>query len=282
MGADLGKNVLITGASSGIGAATALLLAREGYNVWGTTRRLDKLATLPEELRRRVSFVEMDVTDQASVDRGVAEVLRQAGQIDILINNAGYAIYGPVEEVPMELAKAQFETNVFGALRVIQAVVPAMRERRNGLVINMSSLAGKLVIPFQVHYAASKHAIEAFTEGLRQELRPFGVKVAAIEPGDINTNFNNATQFGQRSDSPYKRWTDASWRTIDVNLRRAPGPEVVARKVLAVVRRAQRSNPATRYPAGDFMSTKFPFLVRFLPDSVREFAIRVFYGINFR
>ncbi|HHY48044.1 MAG TPA: SDR family NAD(P)-dependent oxidoreductase [Firmicutes bacterium] len=277
--ADSGRNVLITGASSGIGAACALLLAREGYSVWGTTRSLDKVATLPEELRRLVRFVEMDVTDDASVKRGVDEVIRQAGQIDILINNAGFAIYGPVEEVPIELAKAQFETNVFGALRLIQAVVPAMRERGSGLVINMSSLAGKLVIPFQAHYSASKHAIEALTEGLKQELRPFGVKVVAIEPGDINTNFNNATLFGQRNDSPYQRWMDASWHAIDVNLKRAPGPEVVARKVLAVVRKA---NPATRYPAGDFMSTKFPFLVRFLPDSVREFAIRVFYGINFR
>lgn len=276
---DREKNVLITGASSGIGAATALLLAREGYRVWGTTRNLSKVSALPEELRRLVRFIEMDVTDQDSVDRGVHSVIREAGQIDILINNAGYAIYGPIEEVPIDLAKAQFETNVFGTLRLIRAVVPAMRERRSGLVINMSSLAGKLVIPFQAHYSASKHAIEALTEGLRQELRPFGVKVVAIEPGDINTNFNNATQFGQRDDSPYKRWLDASWRTIDVNLKRAPGPEAVARKILAVVRKA---NPATRYPAGDFVSTKFPFIARFLPDSVREFAIRVFYGINFR
>lgn len=273
-----GKNVLVTGASSGIGAACALLLAREGYSVWGTTRSLDRVAALPEELRRLVRFVEMDVTDDASVKRGVGEVIRQAGRIDILVNNAGFAIYGPVEEVPIELAREQFETNVFGALRLIQAVVPAMRERRSGLVINMSSLAGKIVIPFQAHYSASKHAVEAFTEGLKQELRPFGVKVVAIEPGDINTNFNNATRFGQKDNSPYERWMAASWHTIDVNLKRAPGPEVVARKVLAVVRKA---NPATRYPAGDFMSTKFPFLVRLLPDSVREFAIRVFYGINF-
>lgn len=274
-----GKNVLITGASSGIGAATAILLAREGFSVWGTIRDRGRVPGLPEELQRLVRFVEMDVTEQTSVDKGIAEVMSQAGHIDILINNAGFAIYGPIEEVPMELAIAQFETNVFGVLRVTQAVVPFMRERRRGLIINMSSLAGKLVIPFQAHYSATKHAIEALSEGLRQELRPFNVKVAIIEPGDIKTNFNNATRFGHKKNSPYERWTAASWHTIDVNLQKAPDPEVVARKILAVARKA---NPATRYPAGDFISTKFPFLARFMPDSLRELAIRIFYGINFR
>ena len=272
------ENVLITGASSGIGAATASLLSREGYRVWGTTRDLSKLAKLPDGLVRAVRFVEMDVADAESVKRGVAMVMEEAGEIDVLINNAGFGIYGPIEEVPVELVKAQFETNVFGVIRVIQEVVPSMRERRSGLVINISSLASTIVVPFQVHYGASKRAIEAFTEGLRQELRPFGVKVVAIEPAYINTNFNNATRFGHREDSPYGSWLEASWRSIDRKLRESPPPSVVARKILRIIR---DPNPPGRSPCGAFTYSLIPFVARFVPDGLREYLVRTFYGINF-
>lgn len=272
------RNVLLTGASSGIGAATAILLSQEGYSVWGTTRNLAKVKELPEELRSSARFVEMDVTDTASVRRGVAEVIREAGRIDVLVNNAGFGIYGPIEEVPVELVKEEFETNVFGMIRVVQEVVPFMRERRSGLVINISSLAGKIVVPFQVHYGASKHAVEAFTEGLRQELRPFGVKVVAIEPAYINTNFNNATRFGYRKGSPYRPWLEASWKVIDRKLRESPPPSVVARAILKVMR---DPNPPARLPCGAFGYTLLPFVARFMPDSLKEYLVRVFYGINF-
>ncbi|NLV92721.1 MAG: SDR family oxidoreductase [Firmicutes bacterium] len=274
-------NALVTGASSGIGAAIAMLLAEQGYRVWGTTRSLDRVESLPQELRDRVRFVAMDVTDDASVTDGVEKILEQAQSIDLLVNNAGGAVYGPIEEMPMELTIKQFDLNVFGLLRVTQAVVPHMRERRQGMIINISSLAGKLVIPYQTHYSASKHAVEAFTEGLRQELRPFGIKVVSILPGDINTNFNNATTFApqvQGGQSPYEPWLKASWETIDVNLRRAPGPEVVARQVWKAVEDQGRKG---RYPAGDFASRQFLTLARLLPDSLKEWAIRVFYRIKF-
>lgn len=274
-------NVLVTGASSGIGAATAWLFAQKGYTVWGTTRNLAKLDRLPD-LQQSVRFVEMDVTKDESVERAVSKVLAEAGQLDVLVNNAGGAVYGPIEEVPMELVIKQFELNVFGLLRVTKAIIPHMRQRRSGIIVNISSLAGKLVIPYQTHYSASKHAVEAFTEGLRQELRPFGVKVVGILPGDINTNFNNATEFPKElwnGQSPYYRWVSASWRTIDVNLRKAPPPEVVARQVWKAV---SARRPRGRYTAGDFLSRQFPFLARFLPDSIREWAIRLFYQINFR
>lgn len=275
------QNILITGASSGIGAAMAKLLAENNYNVWGTTRKETGQLPIPisPEAAQRIKFVKLDVTDDSSVQKCFEQVMKEAGHIDVLINNAGYGIYGSIEDVSIELAKAQFETNVFGTLRMIRTFLPAMRQRGSGLIINVSSLAGKLVIPFQTHYAASKHAIEAFTEGLRQEVRPFGIKVAMVEPGDINTNFNNATQFSDReAESVYKKWTDASWQTIDVNLQKAPPPQVIAKKVLKIVR---SKNPATRYPAGDFLSERFPFLARLMPDRVKEWAIRLFYNINF-
>lgn len=273
-----GKKVLITGASSGIGAAIAEALADAGCQVWGTTRNLDKVASLPEPLRRKVKFLAMDVNDDHSVRAGVDRFLAEAGGIDVLINNAGFGVFGPLEEFPLAKAKAIFETNYFGALRLIQALVPVMREQRNGLIINITSLAARFVIPFQVHYSATKFALSALTEGLRQELRPFGVKVVAVEPGDIKTNFNNVTDFGFKEDSPYKKWTEPCWRVIDVNMEKSPSPRVVAAQVLRIIR---QQNPRPYYVAGDFLSTKFPFLARLVSQRFKEKLIRKFYGIDF-
>lgn len=273
-----GQKVLITGASSGIGAAIAILLAEKGYQVWGTTRSLDKVQRLPAELQQSARFLAMDVTDDQSVQNCVDEFLRQAGGIDILINNAGYGVLGPVEEFPLSGVKDLFEANYFGALRVLQAVVPHMRAQGHGTIVNMASLGARFVIPFQTHYSATKSALESLTEGLRQELRPFGVKVLAIEPGDIKTNFNDMIEFSDYANSPYQRWAEASWKVTDVNMQKAPEPLVIAQKVYQVL---QKKNPRTRYAAGDFLSTKFPFISRIVSDRFKEKMIRIFYGINF-
>lgn len=273
-----GKKVLITGAAAGIGAATAVLLAEQGYQVWGTTRDLAKINSLADELRQKVTFLALDVTDDDSVRRGVAEFFRQAGGIDILINNAGYGVFGPLEEFSVAKAETLFSVNYFGALRMIQAVLPAMREQRNGLIINITSLAGTFVIPFQVHYSASKFALEALTEGLRQELRPFGIKVTSIAPGDIKTRFNDVTDREMKEDSPYQKWADRCWHVIEENLKKAPPPRVVAEKVRQV---AAMDNPGPGYPAGDFISTKLPFVNRLLPGRARQKLTRIFYGVDF-
>lgn len=274
-----GKKVFITGASSGIGAAIAMYLAERGFQVWGTTRNLSKVKNLPEELQKSVRFIAMDVTSDESVQCGVAEYFRQAGGIDVLINNAGYGVLGPIEEFPMERTREIFETNYFGTLRVTQAILPRMREQRQGLILNLSSLGAKFVIPFQTHYSATKAAIEALTEGLRQEVRPFGIKVVAIEPGDIKTNFNDVIDFGDSSQSPYKPWVEASWHLTDINMKKAPTPEVIAKKVYQII---QKKHPRTRYAAGDFLSTQFPLIHRFVSDRVKEKMIRIFYGIDFK
>ena len=215
----------------------------------------------------------MDVTDQDSVRRGVAEFLRQAGGIDILINNAGYGVFGPLEEFPVERVEALFAVNYFGVLRVLQEVIPVMREQRNGLIINITSLAGTFVIPFQVHYSATKYALEALTEGLRQELKPFGVKVTAVAPGDIKTRFNDVTDWKMKEDSPYREWAERCWRTIEENMAKAPAPRVIAEKV---ARLAEKKNPGPSYPAGDFLSTKLPLVNRFVSRRLREKLTRVF------
>lgn len=285
------RSVLVTGASAGIGAAIALRLAREGHRVFGTTRRLENLANAPEELRSAaqtakdgsllhpIHFVELDVTEPASIDRAVAQILAQAGRIDVLINNAGWGTFGSVEELPVETARALFETLVFGALRMIQAVVPAMRERREGTVINITSIAARAVIPFQAHYSAAKAALEALTIGLHQELLPFGVRVVALAPTDINTRFNDVTVFGPQEESPYRPWSEPCWRVIDENLKKAPLPAVVAGKVSAILR---CPHPRPIYTVGIPIQRLAPVIFRLLPKSLEISLMRLFYGLGRR
>jgi NAD(P)-dependent dehydrogenase (short-subunit alcohol dehydrogenase family) len=271
------RNALITGASSGIGAATALWFAQHGWRVWGTTRDLDRL---PAQLQDIINFVEMDVTDDSSVESAVHGILVEVGQLDLLVNNAGVGIFGPVEEVSSELTRQQFEVNLFGLLRVTRAIIPHMRERKSGRIINVSSLAALLAIPYQSHYSATKAAVEIFTEGLRQELRPFGVTVTTVLPGDIRTNFNDQTQFPDslwRENSPYHRWVKAAWQTIDTNMRKALPPEVVAQ---VIWRAATTRHPKARYVAGDFLSRQVPWILLLLPANAKERLVRQFYGID--
>lgn len=268
-------NVFITGASSGIGAAAAILLHQKGYRVWGTIRDIQRVAALPDELKNAVHFITMDVSDEASVSQGIETVLSEAGSIDVLINNAGFATFGSIEETPMALAHSIMETNYFGMLRVLQKVIPLMREQKRGTIINISSLAAHFVIPFQAHYSISKFAIRALTEGLRQELRPFNIRVFAIEPGDIKTRFNDVTQFAPRTNSPYEPQLSATWKTIDANLQIAPPPEVVAKTILKAIEKGKRTRQ--RFTTGDFVSRQFPWISRFLPDHIREWGIRLFY-----
>jgi NADP-dependent 3-hydroxy acid dehydrogenase YdfG len=177
---------LITGASSGIGEATAVELVGRGFTVYGAARRVDRMAALAA---RGVHVIEMDVTDDASMTSGVERVLAEQGRIDVLVNNAGYSQSGAVESVPLARTRAQFETNVFGPLRLTQLVLPGMRRRRAGRIVNVSSMGGRLVFPGGGVYHASKYAVEALSDALRYELRPFGIAVVLIEPGLIRTNF---------------------------------------------------------------------------------------------
>lgn len=172
--------VLITGASSGIGRETARHLAGRGHRVYGTSRQ----AAVPEA---PVQMIQMDVTNDASVRDGVAEILSAGNAIDVVVNNAGYSLAGPIEDTAIGEAQRQLDTNFFGAVRVIQAVLPHMRERRRGKIINISSLGGLVGMPFQAFYSASKFALEGLTEALRMELAPFGIQVVNVNPGDVRT-----------------------------------------------------------------------------------------------
>jgi NAD(P)-dependent dehydrogenase (short-subunit alcohol dehydrogenase family) len=198
--------VLITGTSSGIGLATALHFARLGDDVHAGVRNPDASAELKAAIDKEqllVRLVAIDVDDTGSVQRGVQQVLDRAGRIDVLVNNAGIGGGGPIEDVPVDWAKTLFETNYFGVIRMVQAVLPSMRERRSGAIVNVSSIAGRLAIAGHGHYSAVKHAMEAASESLAQEVQGFGIRVAIVEPGVVVTPiFSKAKRFADPA-SPY-------------------------------------------------------------------------------
>ena len=174
--------ILITGASSGIGKATANLLVQQGYTVYGTSRKAS-------ESTNGVRMLTMDVTQPASIQQAVEQILSEQGRIDILINNAGLGISGALElETDEEIGK-QMDTNFMGVVRMCKAVIPIMRKERKGFIINISSIGGLIAVPFQGFYSASKFAVEGYSEALQHEVRPFGIRVCLVEPGDFYTNF---------------------------------------------------------------------------------------------
>ncbi|MCL4113180.1 UNVERIFIED_CONTAM: hypothetical protein GTU68_051197 [Idotea baltica] len=180
----MGKVILVTGASSGIGKATALKLIKEGHTVYGAARRLNKMKELETAGGHAVA---LDVMDHERVKEVVKQILDQEGRIDVLVNNAGYALWGPVEEVGYEAAKRQFEVNIFGLAEVTKAVLPGMRAQKSGRIINVSSVGGKIYSPLGAWYHATKHALEGWSDCLRLELKQFGIDVVIIQPGAIAT-----------------------------------------------------------------------------------------------
>ena len=260
-------SVLITGASSGIGAATARELVARGYRVFGTSRKATEAALINPE----IEWLELDVCSDASVTRAVATLLDTVPKLDALVCNAGMAIFGSVEEVPIEAAHQQFETNFFGVLRTLRAVIPGMRRAGHGRIVLIGSLAGRAPIPFQAHYSASKAAVDALSLALRNELRPFGVKVSLVEPGDIDTPFNDAMDWGDANpNSAYAEQLSRCEQVIRESLPKAPKPTVVVR---AIEKALTAKRPRVRYAVGAD-SKLVPLARRLLPDWLGLYFIR--------
>ena len=241
--------VLITGASSGIGFATAGMLAERGYKVYGAARRVEKVAELEP---KGVVPLKMDVTDDLSVETAVKGILEHEGRIDILVNNAGYGSFGAIETVPIEEARKQLEVNVLALARLTRLVLPKMRENHCGRRINISSIAGLMTVPFGGWYNVSKYSVEAFSDALRMELHPFGIKVCIIEPGGIKTDWgviaaDHLTE--STMGTPYEKEAGKEAailrRGYASNLLSSPGK--VAR---TIVRAATSHRPKLRYRVG--------------------------------
>jgi NAD(P)-dependent dehydrogenase (short-subunit alcohol dehydrogenase family) len=257
--------ILITGCSSGIGRAAALEAAGRGHRVYATARNPESLRDLARD--GKIRPLSLDVTDTASIRAAVASVLAEAERVDALVNNAGYGQYGAAEDVTAEEWRRQFDVNLFGAIEAVRAVLPAMRAARGGTIVNVSSVAGKIGIPFAAPYCASKHALEAFSDALRVEAAPFGIRVVVIEAGPIETRFGDRARAGVArmlaSPGPYSAFYPNAERAMDTDFQAGKlPPETVARVIVEAI---ESNNPRTRYRITR-MARALILLRRFLPD----------------
>lgn len=245
------KTALVTGASSGMGKDIAKRLIKDGYHVFVAARHVDKMNDL---VKLGARAVRLDVSSEAEIKTAVATILSEVDGIDVLVNNAGFGLYGPVEEVSIDEARYQFEVNLFGAARLTQLLLPKMREKRSGTIVNITSMGGKIYTPLGAWYHATKHALEGWSDCLRLELAPFGIHVVIVEPGLIETGFGDVVGTGliERSGTgPYGDLT----RAVAKSTREAYGqgrgtdPSVIAEVVSKAVR---ASKPRTRYVAGKY------------------------------
>ncbi|CAM1368035.1 Short-chain dehydrogenase/reductase [Tenacibaculum soleae] len=257
----MSKVILITGASSGIGKAIATYLHAKNYTVYGTSRSPDKL-NLP------FNMVTLDVTDAKTIIEAVNTIIEKEGKIDVLINNAGKGITGPVEDTPTDEMRANFNANFFGVIDVIKTVLPQMRKQKSGVVINVTSIAGYMGLPFRGIYSASKGALELVTEALSMEVKSFGVKMINVAPGDFATNIASGRYHTPvYEDSAYKEKYTENLALMDGHVSSGMDPLVMAKAMHQII---EKSNPKIHYKVGGFMEKFSIILKRVLPDKVYE------------
>jgi len=268
--------VLITGASSGIGRACARYLAERGYRVYGTSRKITGNGPVEDG---SVRMIRMDVNDDRSVASGIDEVLRDAGRLDVVANNAGFGIAGAIEETSIEEVRALFETNLFGLLRVCRAVLPEMRRQSSGTIVNISSLAGRIGLPYQGLYSATKFAVEGATEALRMEVKPFGIKVILIEPGDFRTGFtdNRVHTAASKEDSAYQERFQRALKVAESDEESGSSPERIARLLYRIL---QDSSPKVRYSTGEASQRAAAILKGILPSKLFEWGLMKYYKVQ--
>lgn len=263
--------VLITGASSGLGLATASLLAGRGFKVFGTSRKplTDKA--------NGFEMLQLDVNLDESVNACIQALMQKTGRIDVLVNNAGYALHGAIEETSISEAKSQFETNFFGAVRTVKAMLPIMRQQGGGQIINVSSLAGLIASPFEAFYCASKHAIEGYTEALRHEVKRFNIRVSMVEPGFFKTNIGSASISSAAAGSVhdysemYQRFLSVAKELVQNGL----DPKLVAETVLRII---ESKSPRLRYIVGK--EKQIPRIRRIVPESMFESMTRRYWKLD--
>jgi NAD(P)-dependent dehydrogenase (short-subunit alcohol dehydrogenase family) len=256
--------VVLTGASSGLGRVTAALLAERGYRVFGTGRQP------AGDAPAGVEMLALDVRDDRSVADAVDRVIAHAGRIDVLVNNAGYLLAGAIEETSVDEARAQFETNFFGAVRMVGAVLPAMRAQAGGRIVTIGSLAGLLGVPFEGFYSASKHALEGYSASLRYEVRPFNIHVSVIEPGFFRSQLGGAKRIPARSVPDYDGVRARATAAFDAAITHGPDPARIAATIASVI---AAPAPRLHYRVGRD-ATIVPRMMALLPQPLFEWGLR--------
>jgi NAD(P)-dependent dehydrogenase (short-subunit alcohol dehydrogenase family) len=263
---------LVTGISSGIGLATATRLLSVGFRTFGTVGETSRVSHLPQGLE----LVRLDVREQESVEAGIEQVLDEAGRIDALVNNAGIALFGSLEETSIDEARELFESNFFGVLRTTNAVLPVMRRQNHGRIVNIGSVLGFLPAPYLGIYAASKHALEGYSESLDHEVRRFGIRVSVVEPGFTRTNLNQNTQLVSRPFAAYSAERSLTQAAVAKSIANGDQPATVAQ---VVVRAVTSRNPRLRYSGGR-EARLLSILKKFAPERVLDRGLRKQFGLT--
>jgi NAD(P)-dependent dehydrogenase (short-subunit alcohol dehydrogenase family) len=246
------KVAIVTGSATGIGYETAIHLAKNGFRTYASMRNLpkaDEITKIAKSENLPLRVIQLDVTDDISINKAIDTVINESGKVDVLVNNAGYGLIGSIEDMSIEELKAQYETNVFGVFRVTKAVLPHMRKQHKGSIINISSIAGRIALPLYSAYVSTKFAIEGLSESMAYELEPFGIKVAIIEPGAIKTNFRReqAAKGSSEEGSPYSSMMRSPSKVIEEMLKHRLYPEEVAKIVIQAI---ENPKPKLRYVVG--------------------------------
>ena len=267
----MGKVVLITGGSSGIGKSIGDYLQQNGYVVYGTSRNSSRV------LDSLFPLVDLDVRNTESISKAIAKVIAITGRLDIVINNAGVGITGPLEEIPLDEIKNNFEVNVFGPIEIMKAVLPQMRQQQSGLIINVTSIAGYMGLPYRSIYSASKGALELLTEAVRMEVKPFNIKITTIAPGDFATNIASSRYHAPiLKDSAYKPTYSNILKMMDDHVDGGSDPIEMAEAVYKII---QNHEPKVHYKVGVFMQKFSIVLKRILPDLVYEKMVMKHYKL---
>jgi len=262
------KRIFITGASAGIGLATSKLLAANGHEVWGTSRDASRIPNLP-----RLHAVMLDLSDSKTLRERFEAAWQDAKRFDVVINNAGSGHFGPAETLSAGVLREQFQTLVFSHIELCQLAVAAMRARNEGLIINVTSLAARLPVPFMSAYNAAKATMASFTMSLQLELENSKIRVVDLQPGDIRTSFNDAVAKTEHRDPRIAR----TWNVVDQNMKKAPGPELVARHILRLI---ESERPPPRITVGGaFQSKVAPLIFRLLPQRTRVWGLKKYYKL---
>ena len=266
------KKIFLTGASSGIGKAIAKAATEKGHEVWGTSRDISRIPSL-----RRLHCVQLDLSNPDSIDGAFNTALAEAGNFDVLINNAGSGHFGPAENLSEKEIASQFQILVFGHLQLMRLALRMMQARGEGLIINVTSLASRLPVPFMAAYNAAKAAMASFTMTIQLELPDSRVHIVDLQPGDICTDFNDGVIKSKLPDQRYEAKVAKTWNKVERNMKNAPRPDLVARRVCELI---DQTSPPPRMAIGDTFQTKIaPLIFRFLPHRVRIWGLKKYYGL---